>query len=145
MISRKKKYSITLSLLILVFTSIMCESLNNSSDSNLFEGICSLDLNVKEEWSTNLNKPYIRFLVNAKNIGDLPIHTIEVTANLYFKNNDIIKSRFYINGLEMLSGEEIKKYGISSDSNSDRFFTTTLTQNDLDRIIYNAPYYTCLR
>jgi len=145
MISRKKKYSITLSLLILVFTSIMCESLNNSSDSNLFEGICSLDLNVKEEWSTNLNKPYIRFLVNAKNIGDLPIHTIEVTANLYFKNNDIIKSRFYINGLEMLAGEEIKKYGISSDSNSDRFFTTTLTQNDLDRIIYNAPYYTCLR
>ena len=123
----------------------MCDNGDDSSGSDLFEGICRLDLNVKEEWSANLNKPYIRFLVNAKNIGDLPIHTIEVTANLYFKNNDIIKSRFYINDLAMLSGEEIKKYGISSDSNSDRFFISTLTQNDLDRIIYNAPYYTCLK
>ena len=145
MISRKKKYSITFPLLILVFTNIMCDNVNNSSDSHLFEGTCRLDLNVKEEWSTDLNKPYIRFLVNAKNIGDLPINTIEVTANLYFKNNDIIKSRFYINGLEILAGEEIEKYGISSDSNSNRFFTSTLSQNDLDRIIYNAPYYTCLK
>lgn len=145
MISHKKKYSITFPLLILVFTNIMCDNVNNSSDSDLFEGTCRLDLNVKEEWSTDLNKPYIRFLVNAKNIGDLPIHTIEVTANLYFKNNDIIKSRFYINGLEILAGEEIEKYGLSSDSNSNRFFTSTLTQNDLDRIIYNAPYYTCLK
>ena len=49
-----------------------------------------------------------------------------------------------MNDLEILPGKSIKEYGIIFDSNSVRFFTDGLSQNDLDRIIYNAPYYSCI-
>ena len=72
---------------------------------------------------------------NAENTGDFPVNAIHVTVNLYFKNGNILKTRFYLNDLEILPGKSIEEYGFIFDSNSERFFTDGLSQNDLDRII----------
>ena len=37
----------------------------------------------------------------------------------YFKNGNILKTRFYLNELEILSGESVEEYGIIFDSNSE--------------------------
>ena len=83
--------------------------------------------------------------MKAQNIGDLPIDAIHVTANIYFKNDHIFKTRFSINDLNMQPEDSIEKYGIIFETTSDRFSTSGLSKDDLDRIVYNAPYYTCLR
>ena len=121
----------------------MCDEADSSTDGTLSEQ-CRLTLTIKEEWSFTQNSPYVKFLINAENSGDLPVNAIHVTVNLYFKNGNILKTRFYLNDLEILPGKSIKEYGIIFDSNSERFFTDGLSQNDLDRIIYNAPYYSCI-
>ena len=121
----------------------MCDEADSSTDGTLSEQ-CRLTLTIKEEWSFTQNSPYVKFLINAENTGDLPVNAIHVTVNLYFKNGNILKTRFYLNDLEILPGKSIKEYGIIFDSNSERFFTDGLSQNDLDRIIYNAPYYSCV-
>ncbi len=121
----------------------MCDEADSSTDGTLSEQ-CRLTLTIKEEWSFTQNSPYVKFLINAENTGDLPVNAIHVTVNLYFKNGNILKTRFYLNDLEILPGESIEEYGIIFDANSERFFTDGLSQNDLDRIIYNAPYYSCV-
>ena len=121
----------------------MCDEADSSTDGTLSEQ-CRLTLTIKEEWSFTQNSPYVKFLINAENTGDLPVNAIHVTVNLYFKNGNILKTRFYLNDLEILPGKSIDEYGIIFDSNSERFFTDGLSQNDLDRIIYNAPYYSCV-
>ena len=121
----------------------MWDEAESSTDGTLSEQ-CRLTLTIKEEWSFTQNSPYVKFLINAENTGDLPVNAIHVTVNLYFKNGNILKTRFYLNDLEILPGKIIKEYGIIFDSNSERFFTDGLSQNDLDRIIYNAPYYSCI-
>ena len=121
----------------------MCNDADNSTDDILTEQ-CRLTLTIKEGWSANANNTFIRFLVNAENTGDLTVNAIHVTVYLYFKNDNILKTRFYINDLDIQPGERIEEYGIIFESDSERFFTNGLSQNDLDRIIYNAPYYTCL-
>ena len=121
----------------------MCNDADSSTDDTLTEQ-CRLTLTIKEGWSANANNTFIRFLVNAENTGDLTVNAIHVTVYLYFKNDNILKTRFYINDLDIQPGERIEEYGIIFESDSERFFTNGLSQNDLDRIIYNAPYYTCL-
>ena len=121
----------------------MCDEADSSTDGTLSEQ-CRLTLTIKEEWSFAQNNPYVKFLINAENTGDLSVNAIHVTVNLYFKNGNILKTRFYLNDLEILPGKIIEEYGIIFDSNSERFFTDGLSQNDLDRIIYNAPYYSCV-
>ena len=122
----------------------MCDDVDTSTDDFLDEQ-CRLNLTIKEDWSAGANNANIRFLVNAENIGDLAVNSIHVTVYLYFKNDDILKTRFYINDLDIQPGESIEEFGIIFESDSERFFTDGLSQNDLDRIIYNAPYYTCLQ
>ena len=139
-----KKYLYYFSVILISFFCTTCEDKNSSSDSAFDEEVCRLSVNLKEEWSFAQNNPYVKFLVNAENTGDLPVNAIHVTVNLYFKNGNILKTRFYLNDLEILSGESVEEYGIIFDSNSERFFTDGLSQNDLDRIIYNAPYYSCI-
>ena len=131
-------------LLLTLFANIACDKVDSSSSENLAEEKCRLSLTVKEEWSLNPNNAFIRFLVSVENIGDLPIGKIHVTVNLYFKNNDILKTRFSINDLKIMPGQIAEEYGIIFDSNSDKFFTGIMSQNDIDRIIYDAPYYTCI-
>ena len=121
----------------------MCDEADSSTDDTLSEQ-CRLTLTIKEEWSFAQNNPYVKFLINAENTGDLSVNAIHVTVNLYFKNGNILKTRFYLNDLKILPGKIIEEYGIIFDSNSERFFTDGLSQNDLDRIIYNAPYYSCV-
>jgi len=121
----------------------MCDDVDTPTDDFLTEQ-CRLNLTIKEDWSAGANNANIRFLVNAENIGDLAVNSIHVTVYLYFKNDDILKTRFYINDLDIQPGESIEEFGIIFESDSERFFTDGLSQNDLDRIIYNAPYYTCL-
>tara|TARA_B100000902_G_scaffold39675_1_gene47214 strand:- start:729 stop:1046 length:318 start_codon:yes stop_codon:yes gene_type:complete len=101
-----------------------------------------LDISLKEEWSVMRNNT-ISFLITAENIGELTIQTIEVTANLYFKNNNIVKSRFYLTELGLLPGEIVKKYGIFLDTNTNFLSVSGVGENDIDRIIYNAPIYMC--
>tara|TARA_S200000501_G_scaffold170642_1_gene160725 strand:+ start:2518 stop:2943 length:426 start_codon:yes stop_codon:yes gene_type:complete len=139
-----KKNLFYFSVAVISFYCTTCVDNNSSSDSAFGEEVCRLNINLKEEWSFAQNNPYVKFLVNADNTGDLPVNAIHVTVNLYFKNGNILKTRFYLNDLEILSGESIEEYGIIFDSNSERFFTDGLSQNDLDRIIYNAPYYSCI-
>ena len=121
----------------------MCNDADSSTDDTLTEQ-CRLTLTIKEGWSANANNTFIRFLVNAENTGDLTVNAIHVTVYLYFKNDNILKTRFYINDLDIQPGERIEEYGIIFESDSERFFTDGLSQNDLDRIIYNAPYYSCI-
>ena len=121
----------------------MCDEADSATDDTLSEQ-CRLTMTIKEEWSFAQNNPYVKFLINAENTGDLSVNAIHVTVNLYFKNGNILKTRFYLNDLEILPGKSTKEYGIIFDSNSERFFTDGLSQNDLDRIIYNAPYYSCI-
>tara|TARA_Y100000817_G_scaffold263476_1_gene218496 strand:- start:193 stop:603 length:411 start_codon:yes stop_codon:yes gene_type:complete len=130
-------------LILIAFATTMCDEADSSTDGTLSEQ-CRLTLTIKEEWSFTQNSPYVKFLINAENTGDLPVNAIHVTVNLYFKNGNILKTRFYLNDLEILPGESIEEYGIIFDANSERFFTDGLSQNDLDRIIYNAPYYSCV-
>ena len=130
-------------LILIAFTTIVCDDADNSTDDTLAEQ-CRLILTIKDEWSFAQNNPYVKFLVNAENTGDLPVNAIHVTVYFYFKNDNILKTRFYLNDLGILTGESIEEYGIIFDSNSERFFTDGLSQNDLDRIIYNAPYYSCI-
>tara|TARA_B100001996_G_C18618211_1_gene576590 strand:+ start:926 stop:1294 length:369 start_codon:yes stop_codon:yes gene_type:complete len=122
----------------------MCDDVDTPTDDFLTEQ-CRLNLTIKEDWSAGANNANVRFLVNAENIGDLAVNSIHVTVYLYFKNDDILKTRFYINDLDIQPGESIEEFGIIFESDSERFFTDGLSQNDLDRIIYNAPYYTCLQ
>ena len=141
-----KKYLYYFSVILILFFCTTCEDKNSSSDNfaSYDEEVCRLSVNLQEEWSYVQNNPYIKFLVYVENTGDLPVNAIHVTVNLYFKNGNILKTRFYLNDLEILPGKSIKEYGIIFDSNSERFFTDGLSQNDLDRIIYNAPYYSCI-
>ena len=139
-----KKYLYYFSVIVISFFCITCEDKNSSSDNAFDEEVCRLSVNLQEEWSYVQNNPYIKFLVYVENTGDLPVNAIHVTVNLYFKNGNILKTRFYLNDLEILPGKGIDEYGIIFDSNSERCFTDGLSQNDLDRIIYNAPYYSCI-
>ena len=138
-----KKYLYYFSVIVFSFFCTACDDKNSSIDSAFDEEVCRLSVNLKEEWSFSQNNPYVKFLVNVENTGDLLVNAIHVTVNLYFKNGNILKTRFYLNDLEILSGESIEEYGIIFDSNSENFFTDGLSQNDLDRIIYNAPYFSC--
>ena len=144
MISLKHRYLKIFLLSALVFTNIMCEESYTASTVDASEEICRLNIIVKEEWSINQNDNYVKFLINAENTGDLTIQTIEITAGLYFKNDYILKSRFYINDLKLQPTEIIEKYGTMAGSSTDRFFINSVTQNDIERIVYNAPYYSCL-
>jgi len=120
-----------------------CNDSDTSKDDTSFNEGCRLDISLNHEWSSVRNNT-ITFLIHAKNIGESTIHTIVVTANLYFKNDNIIKSRFYLNELNLLPGEKLEEYGIFSETDTKFLSTPGLSSNDLDRIIYNAPFYTCL-
>ena len=128
----------------LVFLSffISCVDSNSPDKEPAKNGVCMLDISLKEEWSVMRNNA-ISFLITAENTGELTIQTIEVTANLYFKNNNIVKSRFYLTELGLLSGEIVEKYGIFLDTNTNFLSVSGVDENDIDRIIYNAPIYMC--
>ena len=79
----------------------------------------------------------------AHNTGESTVETIEVTANLYFINDYILKVRFYITELNLEPGDKIESYGIFSDTMTDRFSLQTVSKYELDRIIYNAPIFRC--
>ena len=86
---------------------------------------------------------YIFFELNL--IKDLGYDTnLGQYSSTEIKNNDILKTRFSINDLKIMPGQIAEEYGIIFDSNSDKFFTGIMSQNDIDRIIYDAPYYTCI-
>ena len=120
-----------------------CDDDESFNDNTSFNSRCRLDISLKHEWSSARNNAIV-FLIGAENIGESTVQTIEITANLYFKNDSIIKSRFYLNELDLLPGEKLEEYGIFSETNTKFLSTPGLSNNDLDRIIYNAPFYTCL-
>ena len=136
-------YSKKLFFLIFTLFFATCNDSDTSNDETSFNEDCRLDISLSHEWSSVRNNT-ITFLIRAENIGESTIHTIVVTANLYFKNDNIIKSRFYLNELDLLPGEKLEEYGIFSETNTKFLSTPGLSNNDLDRIIYNAPFYTCL-
>ena len=136
-------YSKKIFFLIFTFFFATCNDSDTSNDETSFNEDCRLDISLSHEWSSVRNNT-ITFLIRAENIGESTIHTIVVTANLYFKNDNIIKSRFYLNELDLLPGEKLEEYGIFSETNTKFLSTPGLSNNDLDRIIYNAPFYTCL-
>lgn len=131
--------------IVIVFFSVTCDEQGTDNENAPLEGECRLSLSIKEEWVLVQSDHNVRFLMKAQNIGDLPIDAIHVTANIYFKNDHIFKTRFSINDLNMQPEDSIEKYGIIFETTSDRFSTSGLSKDDLDRIVYNAPYYTCLR
>lgn len=137
--------SIYFKILFFIFSLFFatCDDDESFNDKTSFNSRCRLDISLKHEWSSARNNAIV-FLIGAENIGESTVQTIEITANLYFKNDNIVKSRFYLDELVLQPGEKIEKYGIFSDSNTDFLLIPGANETDLDRIIYNAPIYTCL-
>ena len=136
-------YHRTVLTFILPFFFIQCEESSASSKSETSVGLCRLYIALKEEWSTTNNNA-IRFLITAENTGELTIQTIEVTANLYFRNDYMFKVRFYLSELQLDPQDMVEEYGTFLDTNSSYFLLQAVSKSDLDRIIYNAPIYTCI-
>jgi len=128
--------------LILPLFFIFCEESNSSNRETIAINSCVLDISLKDEWS-GLSSNVISFLIMAHNTGESTVETIEVTANLYFINDYILKVRFYITELNLEPGDKIESYGIFSDTMTDRFSLQTVSKYELDRIIYNAPIFRC--
>ena len=128
---------------LIALNIIACEDAKNRSDSSFVGSKCRLNLTIKEEWSASQDN-VISFQISAENIGELTIQTIVITANLYFKNDYMLKTRFQLKELKLEPGAKIKQNAIFSDTNTDLYFINGASRYDLDRIIYNAPFYTCL-